>query len=230
LSTQPVIRFSLIGREQQPLLVVDNFIPQPEQLLDYALTQGAVSQAAGLYPGLRSPAPAAFGTFLLQHLARPLQACFGLVPSQLQQIDSYFSLVCTPAAQLSPMQSVPHFDRPCPDELAAIYYLCDERHGGTSFYRHRSTGYEAITPERQALYQQALQVDFQQHGIPQGYICGDTPLFEVIATVPARFNRLVLYRCSSLHSGDIAADYCYDLNPLTGRFTIASFLSRGLAF
>lgn len=225
MSTEPVIRFSQIGQQQQPLLVVDNFIPQPEQLIRYALQQGEVHQAAGLYPGLRSPAPAAFGTFLLQQLSQPIQECFGLVPSQLQQIDSYFSLVCTPAAQLSPMQSVPHFDRPCPDELAAIYYLCDERHGGTSFYRHRSTGYEAITPERQSQYHQALQADFQKHGIPAGYICGNTPLFEVIATVPARFNRLVLYRCSSLHSGDIKPDYSYDLNPVSGRFTIASFLS-----
>jgi hypothetical protein len=222
---QPVVRFSQIGLEQQPLLVVDDFIPQPEQLIRYALQQGEVKQVAGLYPGLRSVAPSAFGAHLLQYLAQPLQACFGLAPTQLQQVNSYFSMVCTPATELSPMQSIPHFDRPCPDELAAIYYLCGENHGGTSFYRHRSTGYEAITPERQDSYQQALQADFQQHGTPRGYICGDTALFEVIATVPARFNRLVLYRCSSLHSGDIKPDYAYDLNPGSGRFTIASFLS-----
>lgn len=222
---QPRLRFSRIGQQQQPLLVVDDFIPQPEQLIQYALQQADVRQAAGLYPGLRSAAPAAFGSYLLQYLAQPLQQCFALDPTQLQQIESYFSLVSTPAAELSPMQSIPHFDRPCPDELAAIYYLCDERHGGTSFYRHRSTAYEAITPERQDSYQQALQADFHKHGIPKGYICGDTPLFEVIASVPARFNRLVLYRCSSLHSGDIKPDYKYDLNPGSGRFTIASFLS-----
>lgn len=226
---QPVLRFSRIGQQQQPLLVVDDFIPQPEQLLQYALQQGEVKQAGGLYPGLRSAAPAVFGTFLLQQLAQAVQDCFGLAPTQLRQIESYFSLVSTPAAELSPMQSIPHFDRPYPDELAAIYYLCDERHGGTSFYRHRSTGYEAITPECQVNYQHALQADFQKHGLPKGYICGNTPLFEVIATVPARFNRLVLYRCSSLHSGDIKPDYSYDLNPFSGRFTIASFLSAAKA-
>ena len=220
-----VMQFSRIGQQQQPLLVVDDFIPQPEQLIRYALQQGDVRQAAGLYPGLRSAAPAAFSAFLLQQLAQPIRDCFGLTPDQLQQVQSYFSLVCTPAAELSPMQSIPHFDRPYPDELAAIYYLCDEHHGGTSFYRHRSTGYEAITPECQNHYQQTLQADIQKHGLPSGYICGNTPLFEVIATVPARFNRLVLYRCSSLHSGDIGSDYQYDLNPLSGRFTIASFLS-----
>lgn len=220
-----VMQFSRIGLQQQPLLVVDDFIPKPEQLIRYALQQGDVRQAAGLYPGLRSAAPAAFSAFLLQQLAQPIQHCFGLTPNQLQQIQSYFSLVCTPAAELSLMQSIPHFDRPCQDELAAIYYLCDEQHGGTSFYRHRSTGYEVITPERQNHYLQTLQADIQQYGRPSGYICGDTPLFEVIATVPARFNRLVLYRCSSLHSGDIKPDYSYDLNPGSGRFTITSFLS-----
>lgn len=223
--TESRVRFSQIGREQQPLLVVDDFIPQPEQLIEYALTQGQVTQAAGLYPGLRSPAPPAFGAYLLKQLAQPLQNCFGISPAALQQVNSYFSLVCTPASQLSPMQSIPHFDRPCPNELAAIYYLCEEQQGGTSFYRHRSTGFEHIVPDRQADYQSALQTDFQRHGLPTGYICGNSALFEVIATVPARFNRLVLYRCSSLHSGDIGPDYQYDLNPTTGRFTIASFLS-----
>jgi len=42
---------------------------------------------------------------------------------------------------------------------------------------------------------------------------------------PACSNRLVMYRCSSLHSGDIPANYNYDLNPATGRFTIAAFLT-----
>lgn len=219
------IRASLIGSEQQPLLVVDDFWPEPAQLLRYALQQGNVAAAAGLYPGLRSPAPPVFGTALLQQLGAVMQQLFGVSAEQITQIDSYYSLVCTPAAQLSPLQAIPHFDRPQPRDLAVIYYLCDEQHGGTSFYRHRRSGFEAILPERQQPYQQQLAADFRQFGKPSGYINGDTPMFQRIASVPARRNRLVMYRCSSLHSGDIAENYSYNLNPATGRFTIAAFLT-----
>lgn len=221
------IRASLIGNEQQPLLVVDDFWPEPAQLLRYALQQGNVAAAAGLYPGLRSPAPAVFGSALLQHLGGVMQQLFGVSAEMVTKIDSYYSLVCTPAAQLSPLQAIPHFDRPQPQDLAVIYYLCDEHQGGTSFYRHRRSGFEAILPERQQQYQQQLAEDFRQCGKPKGYINGDTPMFQRIASVPARRNRLVMYRCSSLHSGDIAENYNYDLNPAAGRFTIAAFLTGG---
>lgn len=219
------IRASLMGSEQQPLLVVDDFWPEPAQLLRYALEQGNVAAATGLYPGLRSPAPTVFGRAVLQQLGGVMQQLFGVSAEQITQIDSFYSLVCTPAAQLSPLQAIPHFDRPKPRDLAIIYYLCDEHQGGTSFYRHRRSGFEAIVPERQQRYQQQLAEDFRQFGQPSGYINGDTPMFQRIASVPARRNRLVMYRCSSLHSGDIAENYSYDLNPATGRFTIAAFLT-----
>ncbi|WP_372340871.1 DUF6445 family protein [Paraglaciecola sp.] len=47
-----------------------------------------------------------------------------------------------------------------------------------------------------------------------------------VASVSAYVNRAVIYRYSSLHSGDISPDDSFDLNPLTERFTIASFLHR----
>jgi len=225
LTADGQIRASLMGNEQQPLLVVDNFWPEPAQLLRYALQQGNVATASGWYPGLRSPAPAVFGSAVLQQLGGVMRQLFGVSAEQISQIESYYSLVCTPAAELAPLQTIPHFDRPHPRDLAVIYYLCDEQHGGTSFYRHRRSGFEAISPERQLHYQQQLVEDFRQYGKPHGYINGDTPMFQRIASVPARRNRLLMYRCSSLHSGDIAENYSYDLNPATGRFTIAAFLT-----
>lgn len=214
-----------IGQEHQPLLVVDNFVAHPRELVDYALTQHNVLPAGGLYPGLRSPAPASYGRFLLDELAPGLSSCFGASVSHLAKAECYYSMVSTPPAQLSLLQRLPHFDRPNPAELAIIHYLCTGKHGGTSFYRHRSTGYEYITPDRQQPYQQSLKTDVLTHGQPVGYINGSTPLYERIASIPARFNRALIYRCSSLHSGDIPNLSAFDLDPLSGRFTIASFLS-----
>lgn len=218
-------RVTVIGKEQQPLVLVDDFWPEPTQLLQYALQQGAVNPATGLYPGLRSPAPPIFGQRVLAQLAPHIQHVFGLTAARIQRVDSYYAMVATPVAQLSAWQCMPHFDRPKPDDLAIVYYLCHAQQGGTSFYRHRRSGFEAITPERQAAYQRSLSDDFQQYGTPKGYINGDNAMFARIAQVPARFNRLLLYRCSSLHSGDIATDYPFDLDPRSGRFTITAFIT-----
>jgi hypothetical protein len=214
-----------IGLEQQPLLIVDDVVPNPDGLIDFAMQQTNVLPAGGHYPGLRSPAPQTYGQFLLEQLAQPLRSCFGQLAGRLSKADCYYSLVSTPANKLTLLQRLPHFDRPYADELAVIHYLCGEQHGGTSFYRHRSTGFESVTIERQSEYQHRLETDLTRSGLPAGYINGDTPVFKRIASIPASFNRALIYRCSSLHSGDIGADYGYDLNPLTGRFTIASFLS-----
>jgi len=216
------------GAEQQPLLLVDAFWPAPAQLLEYALAQQDVIPATGLYPGLRSKAPAALGDYLLAQLGPACMQVFGLAPAQLRQIHSYFSLVCTPASQLSLLQSLPHVDQPNPAALAAVLYLCGPAHGGTSFYRHRSSGYEMLTPARLEPYQQQLSAELarqqQASGPPRGYINGDTALFQRILQIPARYNRLILYRCSSLHSGDITRQEPFDLNPHTGRFTVTMFL------
>ena len=56
------------------------------------------------------------------------------------------------------------------------------------------------------------------------YINGDTELFEQIASVPAVFNRILIYRRNSLHSGCIDRDFVPDPNPLTGRLSINCFM------
>ena len=57
-----------------------------------------------------------------------------------------------------------------------------------------------------------------------GYINGDTALFEQIAKQDGLFNRMLVYRRNSLHSGCIAPDFVPDPNPLTGRLSINSFI------
>ena len=211
------------GQEQQPLLLVDDFVPETDSLIDYALTQQDVQQAGGLYPGLRSAAPPGFAQWMQQRLAAVLQPVFGLPATGLSQLNCFYSLVTTAADQLSLPQRLPHFDRPQQQELAAVLYLCGAEHGGTSFYRHRSSGFEYVDQPRLGQYQQQLSAELQQSPEPKGYINGDTALYQRVLQIPARKNRLLLYRCSSLHSGDIPADYAYDENPWTGRFTITAF-------
>ncbi len=215
-----------IGAEGQKAIIVDNFVSNPESLIEYAIKRSLVSRAEGLYPGLRSPPPDRYPRVVFFLLSEIICDHFGLQPSDIAVVDSAFSVVATLRERLTPYQQIPHYDKPHPNEIALVHYLCDSRHGGTSFYRHRSSGYEYIDQERVVGYRGCLQQELQEVGLPQppSYINGDTPLFERIHSVEARFNRCLIYRCSSLHSGDISSNYAFDMNPWTGRFTMTSFL------
>jgi hypothetical protein len=56
------------------------------------------------------------------------------------------------------------------------------------------------------------------------YINGDTALFEQIARAEGVFNRMLVYRRNSLHSGSIDGAFMPDANPRTGRLSINSFI------
>jgi hypothetical protein len=219
-------RVEHIGQDQQELLIIDDFVENPQELINCAMQQQDVLPASGHYPGLRSAAPNVYSNMLVQSLSELLCRVFTLVPANINKADSYYSMVSTPVQHLSIIQQLPHFDQPNPNELAVIYYLCNETHGGTSFYCHRSTGYEYIDQARSAHYFTTLENEIKQYGMPRKpcYINDENVFFSKVASIPAKFNRAVIYRCSSLHSGDISPDYKFDLNPMTGRFTIASFI------
>ncbi|KXI27070.1 DUF6445 family protein [Paraglaciecola hydrolytica] len=215
----------LVGNEKQPVVVVDDFLQNADSLIDYALQSGGVAPARGFYPGIRSAAPQRYNEILLDFVGAHIAPYFSQSADSLKSCESYFSMVTTPVQQLSVFQSVPHFDRPAVTDIAAILYLCDEKHGGTSLYRHKKTGFEYINKQRLSGYLQTQQQEFQLEGQPRGYMNADSPCYERIMSVDAKFNRIVFYRCSSLHSGNIGHDYAFDTDPRTGRFTLTSFIS-----
>ena len=95
---------------------------------------------------------------------------------------------------------------------------------GTAFYRHRSTGFEAITPPRKAIYHDQLEAELRLGGVPRpAYADGETGLFEHLFAAPARYNRALLYRSNRLHSGAIPAGAALPADPATGRLTVTAF-------
>jgi hypothetical protein len=136
-----------------------------------------------------------------------------------------YSIVTTPPQQLSPPQRIPHVDSLSKYGLATIHYLFKGALGGTAFYRHRRTGFEYVDESRNADYVQCLQLEhLGREAPPAAYINGDTPLFEQIAKADGVFNRMLVYRRNSLHSGCIDTSFVPDANPRTGRLSINSFI------
>lgn len=216
----------LIGTAREPVVVVDNFLSAPQLLIDYAATHGvfdAVSDA--FYPGTRAPAPAIYCFALRAFLAPLIGQAFGLQESRITGELSHFSLVTTAPERLQPVQRMPHFDNTNPKQLALLHYLCGPEHGGTSFYRHRRSGFEYIDEARLSEYERAVGADLRELGVPPAkYICGDDPRFHRTASFDAAFNRVLVYRSINLHSADIAATFRFDANPRSGRLTANTFL------
>ncbi len=212
------------GREQAPLLVIDRFVADPKslvenaQVLDFHYTSRA-------FPGIRALAPAEYQHLLLEVLGPFIVAHFGLSAEHLRLAMCHYSIVTLQPMELAPLQRVPHVDSLQDNGLATIHYLFRKELGGTSFYRHRSTGFESIDASREHEYVAAIQREFTgPDAPPPAYINGDTALFERIEAQSAVFNRMLVYKRNSLHSGSIPPDFVPDPNPATGRLSINSFI------
>jgi len=226
LELHPQIRIEklTLGREGAPLVVIDNFVAAPDRLVKKATTAQFTS-GGRYYPGIRVKAPPSYEHFLTTHLASLVGQYFGLTSPALSLSMCHYSLVTTPRAELTLLQRLPHVDSLAPEGLATIHYLFKEQHGGTAFYRHRATGYEYLDPVRGPVYSRALDAECAGPDRPiSEYINGDTALFEEIARADGVFNRMLVYRRNSLHSGSIGRAFVPDPNPLTGRLSINSFV------
>jgi len=215
-----------IGKEQSPLLVVDNFVPEPQSLVDFAASQKFLANSP-YYPGIRAAAPQAYQHFMLHSLQDSLIDYFELPATQLGFSVCHLSLVTTPPTQLKLLQRIPHFDTTAKHALAAVHYLFQGDQGGTAFYRHRKTGFETIDESRTLAYYRSLESENNGPDLPKvsdGYIQGDTPLFEQIHQQQGVFNRLIVYRRHLLHSGVITKDTSLSADPRLGRLTISSFI------
>lgn len=227
LDTHPDLRVRVehVGTQKIPLLVVDDFVARPEQLVDYAATRVTLAPPTDKYPGLRAPAPACYFDVLRKGLTRAINQAYSLPNLELHSAISYLCVVTTRPEDLDPVQCLPHIDGTAPNGFSSVHYLCSPTYAGTSLYRHRSTGYELVPEFRHARYRAVLEQELRDRPLTtRGYINGDTELFERIASTEVAFNRLVLYPSYALHSADIDRHFAFDPDPRTGRFSVNSWL------
>lgn len=214
-----------IGTEGAPLLVVDQAVADPDRLVHKA-SRGHFAPQGALFPGLRVRAPLSYEVFL-EHLVRPLLAEHFHLPAQARFVFPmcHYSLVTLPPERLSFPQRVPHVDSVRDNGLATVHYLFRGDWGGTAFYRHRATGFEVVDEARRETYFETLQDESRREDATDGgYINGDSALFERVDSVDGVYNRLVVYRRNSLHSGNIDSHRVPPADVQAGRLSINSFI------
>ncbi|MBW8733274.1 MAG: hypothetical protein JF571_03015 [Asticcacaulis sp.] len=226
LNPQAKITVRQFGTEGQPLIVIDDVMLHPEEMVAYAVTRGQFSDppAGSYYPGRNGILPPEYGPALCTALRPFLERVFGLPQGMALSHEGFFGIACLPPEQLQPLQAIPHFDAANPQRIACVHYLCRPPYRGTAFYRHIATGYESIHGLRVEPYRRSVLAELQAAGdTVQSHAGGDVAGYERIETVDAVFNRLILYRATSLHAG-ILNEMALGRNPDDGRLTANSFI------
>lgn len=219
----PSIQLLSIGAEEEPVVVLDNFAPDPDALRTAACTAGFTA-AAQHYPGIRAELPAYYWAAQQPVIAAMLAQAFGGSASPTL-IDASFSMVTRTADALTLRQRLPHCDAYAANRIALVHYLVPGDTAGTAFFRHRATGFETISEERAPHYREVLDREMRTTPRIAGYAVSDTPLFERTMLIDGRCNRAVLYRSALLHSGAITPDVSLSPDPARGRLTVTAFLS-----
>jgi len=222
--TAPSVALHQIGREAQPLVVIDDFAADPDALRAAALasTFGPASQH---YPGIRAALPRTYMPAQLAVLADILGPLLGRAGA-VEVVDASYSIVTRPPEALDLRQRIPHCDAFDANRIALVHYLAPGDCDGTAFFRHRSTGFETIDEERAPIFFGQLEAEFRHGGVPPArYVAGDTSLFERTMAIDVRYNRALVYPSYLLHSGAIAPDALLSSDPARGRLTVTAFLS-----
>lgn len=222
--TRPEIVARHVGAERQPVVVVDDFHPDPDGLRAHAASS-RFEPARRHYPGVRAPLPSGYFDRVRPVLATVLAEVFGY--TRIELIDASYSIVTTPPAILAPEQRIPHVDSVELGRVALVHFLSPACSDGTAFFRHRATGFEHVDATRAAGYYARLTAELAAYGgPPAAYIADSTALFERVGHVEARYNRAILYHSAMLHSGAIAPDAVLDANPSRGRLTVTGFFAK----
>jgi hypothetical protein len=207
--------------------VVDDALQDPGALRDFAAGQRArFAQAPfnaypGIEMGLTGPIENALGEFFDRHLRSLLGG------RRRVRMNCRLAMTTTPPDELQPRQCIPHRDsawiQPQHVACASVLYLFDDPAlGGTSFYRPRQ---DANATARLVHDSSTLAANEfgAKYGIGATYPSGTTRYFEHLASVPARFNRMIFYDGRLFHSGDIHDARALGDDPRTGRLTLNGF-------
>ena len=209
-SPNPEIRVKVETFADQKVAIVDNFYKYPEKVRELS-QQIPATRSPGIIHGL--PGSRVEATFHFGHLGYFFDEVINHVfPEDMEGVESDFIKNCVDRASfLVNVQNsnlpprVPHIDNPSKGRWAAGIYLNtpEECIGGTAFYKYKSKTsvniYEELTQEDMKKYQYYVQET-----------AGD---WEKIYLAEMKYNRMIIYRQSALHTPYIPPNTFTDENP-----------------
>ena len=190
LDTHPDLSIQVehVGAERTPLLIIDNLVDRPDDLVTYAASACTLAPPTDMYPGLRAPAPESYVEVLRKGLTEAINTAYGLPDLDLHSAISYLCVVTTRPEDLKPVQCMPHIDGTAVNSFSTVHYLCSPSYAGTSLYRHRRTGYELVPDFRHDRYRAVLEQELRDFLAPQLSRVKMPRRFEFRAELPREAN------------------------------------------
>ncbi|MES2016240.1 MAG: DUF6445 family protein [Pseudomonadota bacterium] len=224
----PAPRIELLAiAGHRPCVVIDDFLLDPEAMCEAVVRNqdGFAMAPFNAYPGAELPVPdslsAQLDEFFMQHVRQLLGA------RRTLSMHSRLAMVTLAPHQLQPLQRVCHRDRlgvSAEQCVAAsvLYLFKDAALGGTSFYAPRQplAQTERLIAQWNGMEQGAMTAAL---GAEPGYLTASNAYFELLATVPAKFNRAIFYDGSMFHSSHITQPELLSADPARGRLTLNGF-------
>ncbi|MBL8519757.1 MAG: hypothetical protein JNK75_03715 [Betaproteobacteria bacterium] len=214
------------GRE---VLVFDDALQDPDALVRLACAQQHDLQPSphNAYPGIMFPLDATLRDRTTDFFSSMARSRLGA--RRVLHANVRLAMVTTPPAQLQARQTIPHRDSQSLDAsqtiIASVLYLFrDASLGGTSFYRAQQGDLDT----RRLIHDSSTlgAAEFAARtGIPTAYFQGSNAWFEHLATIPARWNRLIFYDGGEFHCGSIDAPEQLSGDPAQGRLTLNGFFT-----
>jgi hypothetical protein len=211
-----------ISGTKHKIIIVDHAFNEHDSIVKYA-NNTAYYQPPGscgtYYPGHRDEMPEPYYNAFSLLLQR-------VFPKHLkhQVARCWLSKITLAPEQLSPFQTMPHYDSLFDQDMAAIHYLSGEELGGTNFYRYKDTEKIALSIQDEAMIRNMLKKHTESEF--KGYIGDSNSVFEKIHSVTAKPNRVVIYSGNILHSPSITPNVSFDKKSSRCRTSINSFFKQ----
>jgi len=224
INTRAHVDMRRIGRDGHPLLVIDDFLLNPETIVDFAADASFGPPRVPAYPGVNTGLPQDYLPTVFHALRSSFARGFGLAPETPVHVTGFLALATRPLEQLLPRQRIPHYDFVVPGNLAVLHYLGQAPGGGTGFFRHDATGFELIDAGLRETYNEQVDRELAGAGDRLNNFTGpDTPNYTMLDQVEAKFNRLIVYRSACLHCALFDGARLSD-DPRSGRLTANTFV------
>jgi hypothetical protein len=215
------VKRHIVGNEQTPILVIDEFWLEPERLVEQVAKHEFNTPSVTLYPGLNAPLPTDYAKTVCRALMPSLARAYGFDRDKGLIISGFAGLTSLDFSLFTPDQKVPHFDETSNEQWAFLHYLAKGNFGGTGFFRHDETGFERIISSRASHYNNIVANQLSKH--PPITLCGpQTKDFTCIQTIEFVYNRLIIYPSNLLHCALYNGTET-DSDPNKGRLTFNIF-------
>lgn len=217
--------------EDEDCVIVDNFLQNPNEIVEFACRHaGDFSIPERSYPGLLLDIQDDAMTDIYRYIRFEMSKHFAFLKGGMK-LSTNLSMATMQPNQLSNLQRVCHVDpRDRMDRFnyaALVYLFKNEELGGTGFYRwkdrklmEQATAAELDDPAKGLAF---MQEHFKTFREPACYMTESNEIAELIAAVPARFNRLIFYSGDLPHSASIVSPELLTTDFSQGRLTLNCF-------